>query len=53
MRRTIDGVTLINAGTLLTGMAPCCNVVDLHAGSVQVYSVSEHGDVSDAPGPIA
>lgn len=45
MHRTVGNLTLINAGTLLTGQTPCCSVVDLSTDSVQVYEVAENGRV--------
>ena len=48
MLRTVGGVTLINAGTLLSGQAPCCAVVDFRARTVQVFDVAQDGATIEA-----
>ena len=44
MVRTIGGITVINAGTLVRDQNPCCVVADLATGIV------EHHDLADRPG---
>jgi predicted phosphodiesterase len=39
MLRTIDGLTILNAGTLHPKHRPVCSIADFEAGSVQVYDV--------------
>ncbi|MEO8903884.1 MAG: metallophosphoesterase family protein [Polyangiaceae bacterium] len=39
MLRTIDGLTIMNAGTLHPKHRPVCSIADFEAGSVQVFDV--------------
>ena len=39
MLRTIDGLTLLNAGTLHPQHRPICSIADFAAGNVQVYDI--------------
>ncbi|HEY5377462.1 MAG TPA: metallophosphoesterase family protein, partial [Polyangiaceae bacterium] len=39
MLRTIDGLTIMNAGTLHPKHRPVCSVADFEAGQVQLYDV--------------
>ena len=43
MVRTISGLTIINAGTLLRDHHPCCAVVDFLDGRITFYDVGEDG----------
>lgn len=43
MLRTIDSLTILNAGTLHPQHRPVCSVVDFEAGSMQVYDVAPGG----------
>jgi len=43
MLRTIDGLTILNAGTLHPNHRPICSVADFELGQVQVYDL--RGDV--------
>ena len=39
MLRTIDGLTIMNAGTLHPKHRPVCSIADFEAGHVQVFDV--------------
>jgi predicted phosphodiesterase len=39
MVRTVEGLTVINAGTLVLLQEPCCVVVDFQVGTVEHYSL--------------
>ena len=43
MLRTIDGLTILNAGTLHPKHRPVCSIADFDAGKVQVFDVSAAG----------
>jgi predicted phosphodiesterase len=43
MVRALEGVTIINAGTLLGDHTPCCSVIDLAAKRIQFYDVAQDG----------
>lgn len=45
MVRTISGVTLVNAGTLLTGQTPCCAFIDFERRHLVYFDVAENGSV--------
>jgi predicted phosphodiesterase len=47
MVRALDGLTIINAGTLLGAHTPCCAVADFGARRIQFYDVAEDGTVTD------
>ncbi len=46
MVRAIEGITFINAGTLLGGQSPCCAVADFERKQLQLYDVAEDGSVT-------
>jgi predicted phosphodiesterase len=46
MVRALEGVTIINAGTLLGEHSPCCSVIDLREKRIQFYDVAADGSVS-------
>lgn len=48
MVRTIDGLTLINVGTLHRDHSPCFAIIDFEAGVVQFYDVTADGAVTTA-----
>jgi len=37
--RTIDGLTILNAGTLHPKHRPVCSIADFEQGEVQVYDI--------------
>lgn len=43
MLRTIDGLTILNAGTLHPNHRPVCSIADFDAGSMHVYDVAPDG----------
>ena len=43
MLRTIDGLTILNAGTLHPKHRPVCSIADFEAGQVQIYAVEPAG----------
>jgi predicted phosphodiesterase len=43
MVRTLSGLTIINAGTLLRDHHPCCAVVDFLTCKIEFYDVAEDG----------
>lgn len=43
MLRTIDGLTILNAGTLHPKHRPVCSIADFEAGKVQVFDVGKSG----------
>jgi predicted phosphodiesterase len=45
MLRTIDGLTILNAGTLHPRYRPTCSIVDFEAGLVELYNL-EHYQVT-------
>ncbi|MET0791877.1 MAG: metallophosphoesterase family protein [Polyangiaceae bacterium] len=46
MLRTIDDLTILNAGTLHPKHRPVCSIADFDAGKVQVFDVSQSGVTS-------
>jgi predicted phosphodiesterase len=46
MVRTIAGLTIINAGTLLRDHNPCCAVADFEARQIQYYAIADDGSCS-------
>ena len=46
MLRTIDGLTILNAGTLHPKHRPVCSIADFDAGQVQVFDVTKSGVTS-------
>lgn len=46
MVRTIAGLTIINAGTLLGAHNPCCSIVDFGARHIQFYDVAADGHLT-------
>ena len=45
MVRTFSGVTIVNAGTLLSDHGPCCTVLDFVASTARFFDVSPDGEV--------
>jgi predicted phosphodiesterase len=43
MLRTIEGLTILNAGTLHTEHRPVCSIADFETGHVQVYDITPGG----------
>ena len=46
MVRTIAGITIINAGTLLRDHNPCCAVADFEARVIQYFAIADDGSCS-------
>lgn len=46
MVRMIGSLTVINAGTLLTGQSPCWSVLDFEKRRIQFYEIGDDGDSS-------
>ncbi len=46
MVRAIEGITFINAGTLLRDHGPCCAVADFEARRIHFFAVGEDGRLS-------
>lgn len=49
MVRSVEGVTVINAGTLLQRRDPCCVVIDLEAKEARFYDYGPDGKTLDGP----
>jgi predicted phosphodiesterase len=52
MVRRIDGLVIVNAGTLAHDWDPCFCLVDLDARHVQFFDVDQHGAIDPRP-PVA
>jgi putative phosphoesterase len=48
MVRTIEGLILINPGTLLEGHTPCCAIADLERKRIEFFDVAEDGSVTQS-----
>ena len=46
MVRVIGDLTVINAGTLLTGQIPCWSVLDFGKRLIQFYEIADDGSSS-------
>ena len=46
MVRMIGKLTVINAGTLLTGQSPCWSVLDFGKRLIQFYEIADDGSSS-------
>jgi predicted phosphodiesterase len=46
MVRVIEPITILNAGTLLTGQDPCCAIVDFGARRIEHFAVDDAGGVA-------